>query len=139
MAKTASNDPVALYIASLPPAARKVFKQVRTLIRRAAPGATERISYQILRFDWQGRLLIYVAGWREHIGLYPITAGLAKEFGKELQPYRSGKATLKFPLDEPLPADLIRRIIRFQTNAAQATAAAGGKSSRGSRTSRKRN
>lgn len=100
------------YIAGFPPATKKVLKQLRTLIRKTAPGVKERISYAIPVFDLNGRYLVYVAGWKTHISLYPVTAGVTQALKDELKPYRSGKGTLKFPLGKPMPAGLIRRIVK---------------------------
>ena len=80
----------------------------------AAPGVTERISYDIPTFDLDGALLTYVAGWRAHVSLYPVPAGVAAAFADELAPYRSGAGTLRFPLHVPLPADLIGRMLAFR-------------------------
>ena len=111
-AKTPS--PIDAYIAGFPPKTRKVLRSLRALIRKAAPGATETISYRIAAFRLDGRMLLYFAGFKAHVSLYPITGRLDRAFAKELEPYRSGKGTARFSLDEPLPNDLIRRIVEFQ-------------------------
>lgn len=99
------------YIARFPPEVRKILEELRTLIRGTASDVTERISYGMPTFDLNGRRLVYVAGWKKHIALYPITAGVVKALEEEIAPYRSGKGTLRFPLGEPMPIDLIRRIV----------------------------
>jgi uncharacterized protein YdhG (YjbR/CyaY superfamily) len=113
--KTAAAVPkdVDAYIAGFPPEVRKVLEKVRRTIRRAAPDAEESVSYGIAAYKLNG-VLIYFAGHRAHLGLYPRTASMTKAFGKELAPYEEGKGTLRFPLDEPVPHDLIERIVRFR-------------------------
>jgi uncharacterized protein YdhG (YjbR/CyaY superfamily) len=86
---------------------------MRTLIKAVAPGATETISYAIPTFDLNGRHLVHFAGYAKHIGLYPIPTGI-EAFKEELKPYKQGKGSVQFPLDQPLPVDLIRRIVEFR-------------------------
>lgn len=105
---------VAAYIARTPPAARRALKQLRTAIKAAAPGITERISYRIPTFDLDGRYLLYIAAFKEHVSVYPVTAGMVARYGKAIAPYRAGKGTLRFPLDEPIPAGLITRLAKVR-------------------------
>jgi len=98
------------YIASFPEEARKVLEQVRATIRTVAPQAREKISYNMAAFELDGVNLIYFAGWKRHISLYPIPSG-DEAFNTRIAPYIDGKGTLKFPLDKPLPFDLIRGIV----------------------------
>jgi uncharacterized protein YdhG (YjbR/CyaY superfamily) len=114
MAKHAPARSVDEYLARLAPKARAAVEEVRELIHVTAPELTERISYGIPTFDLAGRYLIYLAGWQEHISLYPVTSGLASAFPKELEPYWKGKGTLQFPLAKPLPIKLIRRLVAFR-------------------------
>jgi uncharacterized protein YdhG (YjbR/CyaY superfamily) len=86
-------------------------QQIRRVIAKAAPQAVEGISYRIPTFKLNGRYLIYFAGHKSHIGLYPVHADGA-EFTPAMARYASGKATLKFPLDEPLPLDLIAQVVK---------------------------
>jgi len=83
---------------------------VRSTIAAAAPGAVETISYAIPTFDLDGRHLVHFAAFTRHLGLYPTAAGVAA-FAAELAPYKSSKGAVQFPLGEPLPLDLIRRIV----------------------------
>lgn len=99
------------YIAAFPRPVRTHLQALRRTIRAAAPDAVEAISYRIPTFKQDGRALIYFAGYETHIGLYPVDAGDA-EFAAELAPYASGKATLRFALDQPLPLDLVARVVR---------------------------
>lgn len=101
------------YIAGFPPAIRARLRTIRSTIKRAAPGAGETISYGIPTVKLNGPL-IYFAGFKAHIGLYPITVTLRRQFQKELSEYLSGKATAKFPLDKPIPYTLIGRIVKFR-------------------------
>jgi len=110
------------YIAGFPPATRKVLRAVRSLIRKSAPKATEKISYGIPAFQLKGANLVYFAGWTHHVGLYPLTGAVGKAFEEELRPYKKGKATAQFPLREPLPSDLIRRVVRFRVKELEAQA-----------------
>ncbi len=88
--------------------------ELRALIAGLAPGATEGISYGMPVFDLDGRHLLWFAGYAKHVGLYPVSAGLASGVGDEVERYRHGKATLRFPLSEPLPGDLIRRVVELK-------------------------
>ena len=105
---------VAAYIASFPPKARKALRELRASIRSAAPGVTEKISYGIAQFSLHGRYLVYIAGFKSHVSLYPVTGGLARTFEKELAPYKSGKGTMKIPLGQAIPKQLVRRIVKFR-------------------------
>ena len=98
------------YIAGFPPETQERLEQVRELIRATAPSATETISYAIPTFDLNGSHLVHFAGYARHIGLYPTGTGL-DDFKEEIKQYRSGKGSVQFPLDQPLPTDLIRRIV----------------------------
>jgi uncharacterized protein YdhG (YjbR/CyaY superfamily) len=100
------------YIARCSPEARSALVSLREVARRTLPQAEETISYGMPAYRLDGSDVVYFAGWRRHVSLYPVPAadeGLARE----IQPYRAGKATLRFPLDEPLPTDLIERVIRL--------------------------
>ncbi len=101
------------YIAEFPHETQKVLQEVRALIRTSAPEATETISYAIPTFDLNGRHLVHFAGYEKHIGFYPTSSGIAA-FKEELKPYKSAKGSLQFPLGQPMPADLIRRIVGFR-------------------------
>jgi len=104
-------ETVSDYIATLPSDSRRFVKGIRAIIRKAAPRVTERISYGMPTFDLAGERLLYIAAWKEHVGLYPLTKNMAKRLGKEVASYQSAKSALNFPLGEPLPVDLIRRVV----------------------------
>ncbi len=101
------------YISSLPEDAQVVLEKVRQTIRSAVPAAEERISYQIPTFTLDGRDLVYVAAWKHHLSIYPVsTADEALE--RELAPYRAAKSTVRFPLTKPIPYELIERLVAFR-------------------------
>ena len=109
MAETTIDD----YIASFPEEVQTILGQVRRTIRQAAPDAVESISYQIPTYKLKGQALIYFAGWKHHISIYPLPSGGDDSFEAELDQYRSGKGTAQFPLDQPLPYDLIRKMVEL--------------------------
>jgi uncharacterized protein YdhG (YjbR/CyaY superfamily) len=108
------------YIASFPADVQAVLGQVRRAILGAVPGAGEAITYRIAAVTLNGAPLLYFAGWKRHVSLYPVPAGDA-EFERALEPYRAAKSTLRFPLSQPVPLDLIARVARRH-----AAARAGG-------------
>jgi uncharacterized protein YdhG (YjbR/CyaY superfamily) len=112
MAKT-NFQSIDEYIAACPPESQAYLREIRKLIRRLAPDAKERISYQIAAFERNGRNLIYFAGWKKHVSLYPIPAG-SEAFERQIANHVDGKGTLKFPLDEPLPLKLIEKIVKLR-------------------------
>lgn len=101
------------YLAALEPQKRKLMKALRKTIREAAPQAEETISYNMPAFRLNGGL-VYYAAYRKHIGMYPITSGLEKAFGMELEKYRDARATIRLPLDEPLPLKLIAGMVKVR-------------------------
>ena len=101
------------YIASFPVNIQKILEDIRSTINVAAPNAKEKISYQIPTFELNGRNLIHFAGWKKHISLYPIPAG-DEAFEKKIAKYVAGKGTLKFPLDKPLPLELIKEVVNLR-------------------------
>ncbi len=114
------------YIASFPKDVQEILEKVRTTISKAAPGAKEKISYQMPTFTLNGTYLIYFAAYKKHIGLYPAPFENAV-FKKELSAYASGKGTVKFPLDKPIPFDLINKIVKSRVKGNLAKAQARGK------------
>ena len=103
------------YIATFPDETQKILKEVRATIKAAAPETGETISYGIPTFTLNGTYLIYFAGWKNHISIYPIPTG-TETFNKQISHYVEGKGTLKFPLDKPLPLKLITKIVRLRVN-----------------------
>lgn len=88
---------------------------MRSAIRKALPGAEEVISYKIPAYKLDGRIVIYFAGWTQHYALYPVGPGLIAALERELAPYElSHKGTVRFPLNGPVPVELIARIARLR-------------------------
>jgi len=101
------------YIATFPDNMQKILEELRSTIKAAAPDAGETISYNIPTFTLNGKYLIYFAGWKNHISLYPIPIG-TDAFNKQVSKYVEGKGTLQFPIDKPLPMKLIARIVKLK-------------------------
>ena len=101
------------YIAGTPEPARAALEQVRAAIREAVPDAVETIGYGMPTFKLNGRNLLHFGAFRRHIGFYPIPSGI-EAFREELAPYEQGKGSVRFPLDRPIPLELIARIARFR-------------------------
>jgi len=100
------------YIASFPEEVQKTLEEIRATIKAAAPDAKEKISYQIPTFELNGRNLVHFAAWKNHISIYPIPPG-SEAFNKEISRYVDGKGTLKFPLNEPMPFELIGKVVKL--------------------------
>jgi uncharacterized protein YdhG (YjbR/CyaY superfamily) len=113
MANRSTARTIDEYIAEFPPEVQRVLEEMRALIRASAPGAVETISYAIPTFDLNGRHLVHFAGYAHHVGFYPTGSGAA-QFAQELAGYKGGKGSVQFPLAEPLPVDLIRRIVEWR-------------------------
>ena len=101
------------YIGTFPEDTQKILEEVRATIKAAAPEAEETISYNIPTFKMNGKYLIYFAGWKKHISLYPIPVG-SEAFNKQIAKYAESKGTLKLPIDKPLPLKLITRIVKLK-------------------------
>ena len=108
------------YIAAQPQASRPILEQVRAAIRAALPEASEVISYQIAGYRTAAGVVAFFAGWKAHYSLYPVTDSVRDAFAGELAGYDFSRGTLKFPLDKPVPADLIGRLARAMADAATA-------------------
>ena len=100
------------YISVFPAATKKVLKEMRKIIKGAAPDAEEVISYNMPAFSQNG-ILVYYAGYKEHIGFYPTSSGIAT-FKDEFAKYKWSKGAVQFPLGEPLPVRLIEKIVKFR-------------------------
>jgi uncharacterized protein YdhG (YjbR/CyaY superfamily) len=100
------------YIAQFPAQVQEMLVQLRTLIHELAPEATEKISYQIPTFFLNGNL-VHFAAYAHHIGFYPTSSGIT-HFEDELADYKHAKGSVQFPLDQPLPVDLIAKIVAFR-------------------------
>jgi uncharacterized protein YdhG (YjbR/CyaY superfamily) len=113
------------YLAALPEEQRAALEELRKTIRAAAPQATERISYAMPAFEQDGRFLVSYAAFKDHCSLYPASSPVREALGDELEPYFSGKGTLRFRADAPIPATLVRKIVRvrLEENAARRSSA----------------
>ena len=100
------------YIAGFPEQIRNKLKEMRTILRKAAPGAEETINYGVPTFKLNGNL-VHFGGFKNHIGFYPAPSGI-EAFKKELSVYEGAKGSVKFPVDKPLPASLITKIVKFR-------------------------
>ena len=100
------------YIAGFPQDIQEILEKIRATIQKAAPDAQEAIKYQIPTFTLKGNL-VHFAAFKHHIGLYPAPRGI-EEFKDELSGYEGAKGTVRFPLDKPIPFDLISRIVEFR-------------------------
>jgi len=100
------------YIEVLPGHVRHLLTELRATVRRAAPAATEKISYGVPTFDFHGNL-VHFAAFKHHIGFYPTPSGI-EAFKDELNEYKVAKGSVQFPIDEPLPLDLVARIVQFR-------------------------
>jgi uncharacterized protein YdhG (YjbR/CyaY superfamily) len=100
------------FIANSPKEVQAILKKIRTTIKKAAPNAEETINYGIPTFTLKGNL-VHFAGFKSHIGFYPTPSGIEK-FKKELSVYEGAKGSVKFPLDQPIPYDLIEKIVKFR-------------------------
>ena len=125
--KTKSTKPATIddYIAGFPPDVQAILQKIRATIRKAAPQAEETISYQMPTFTLHGNL-VHFAAFKSHIGFYPVPTGI-EAFKKELSAYPSGKGSVQFPLDQPIPYGLISKIVKFRVKENLAKAAARGK------------
>lgn len=114
------------YIAGFPADMQEKLRKIRMTIKKAAPDAEEAISYKMPTFNLKGNYLIYFAAYKKHIALYPAPVG-NEDFKEDISPYKSGKGTLQFPLDKPIPLHLIRKIVKYRVEEILARVAAKAK------------
>jgi uncharacterized protein YdhG (YjbR/CyaY superfamily) len=106
------NSKLRAYFAASPPEARRALKTLRGLIRAAAPDATETWSYSIPAFRLDGKILVWYARWKNHTSVYPLIGEVRRTNAAELAKYDTSKGTVRFQLTKPLPAGLVKRIVR---------------------------
>ena len=111
------NKPTTIdeYIAPFPDEVKTILEEIRALVHELAPEATEALSYGIPTFKINGKILVHFAGFKKHIGFYPTPTGIER-FAEELSAYEGGKGSVKFPLNQPVPYDLIQKIVIFRVN-----------------------
>ena len=101
------------YILTLPENAQNAMGEIIATIKAKVPNAEEHISYNMPAFKVNGEYFVHFSAWKNHIGMYPIPAG-NEAFQKQIEPYRSAKSSLNFPLDKPMPIKLIEKVIKFR-------------------------
>jgi uncharacterized protein YdhG (YjbR/CyaY superfamily) len=102
------------YIGTFPEKIREPLEALRQAVRESAPDAVEAISYQMPTYKLNGNL-VHFAAYKKHIGFYPTPSGITA-FLNELKPFKFSKGAIQFPLDQPLPLDLVKKIVRFRVN-----------------------
>lgn len=112
---TDQSAAVDAYIRTFPANAQQALEAIRQIINEAAPEAVESIAYGMPAYKLSGKPLVYFGGYKNHVGLYATPSGHSA-FAKELSKYKQGKGSVQFPLDEPMPLDLIARIVQFRVN-----------------------
>lgn len=112
MEKPKSTDE---YISSFPKETQIILQEVRKTIKNAAPNTNESISYGMPAYKLNGKALVYFAGYKNHIGFYATPTGHS-EFTEELAKYKQGKGSVQFPINEPMPLDLITKIVKFRVS-----------------------
>jgi uncharacterized protein YdhG (YjbR/CyaY superfamily) len=101
------------YIATFPRNVRDILEELRRIIRESAPKSEETISYGIPTFNLNGKHLVHFAAYKNHIGFYPTSSGITR-FKKELSRYKLLRGTARFPINEPIPFDLIKKIVKYR-------------------------
>jgi len=115
MEKTTTTKPsnISEYFATFPQATQEALEQIRKTIHKAAPEAEEVISYNMASFNLHGAVLVYFGGFKKHIGFYPRVSAI-NAFHQELSGYKGQKGSVQFPLDQPMPLELITKIVKFR-------------------------
>jgi uncharacterized protein YdhG (YjbR/CyaY superfamily) len=126
--KSGSTSPTTIdeYIASFPADVQAILQKIRATIQKAAPGAEEKINYGVPTFTLNGRNLVHFGAAKKHIGFYPTPTAI-EAFKDELSAYEGAKGSVQFPLDKPVPVQLITKMVKFNVKENQAKAAAKGK------------
>lgn len=101
------------YVRTFPKDVQGILQRLRQTVRQAAPQAVETMSYDMPTFKLDGKFLVSFAAWKSHIGLYPVPSGTVA-FQKEVSAYRGAKSTVRFPLEKPIPHDLVKNLVLFR-------------------------
>ena len=121
LSEAKSRAQVRKYVAKLPAATRRRFKELADTIHKSARGGSDVISYGVPAIRLNGRILVWYAGWKNHIAMYPVSASdreLAADKG-----FKTAKGTVQFPLDDPLPVSLVKRLVKSRMRALKAAKA----------------
>lgn len=113
MAKT-NYQTIDDYIKAAPAAVQPILEKIRRTVHKAVPEADETISYQLAAFKLRGKAVVYFGAWQKHIGFYATPAG-NRAFQEQLAPYKQAKGSVQFPLDKPMPYDLIAQIAAYRS------------------------
>ena len=114
-AEKKARNQIRAYTAKLPPSTRRRLKELADVIRKTAPSAVDSFSYQIPAFRLNGKILVWYAGWTNHLSLYPLNAS-DRDFADQ-KGFKTSKGTVQFPLDRPLPVSLIKRLVKSRVAA----------------------
>lgn len=125
-AGSASPTTIDEYIAGYPPDVQAILHKIRATVQKAAPGAEEKINYGVPTFTLDGRNLVHFGAAKKHIGFYPTPSAI-EAFKDELSVYEGAKGSVQFPLDKPVPVQLITKMVKFKVKEIQAKAAATSK------------
>jgi len=106
-------DEIEAYIQNFPDNVQDILRKIRNLIKENAPGAAEQVAYRMPAYKLNKKPLVYFAAFKQHIGLF-ATPSAHSEFKEELSKYKHGKGSVQFPLNQPIPYDLIERIVKFR-------------------------
>jgi uncharacterized protein YdhG (YjbR/CyaY superfamily) len=104
------------YMSKLPDDRRDVMERLRAAIRAAAPGASETISYNMPAMRLDDRFLVSYEAYKRHYSLFPWSDAMVQELGEDLRPYAVGKGTIRFPANEPIPLELVKRVVAFRVS-----------------------
>ena len=106
------NAKIRAYVAALPPATRKEFRKLQQAVVEAAPRAEEHFSYGIPGYRLDGKTLVWCAAWKKHLSIYPMTDAIRRRFAGDLEGYKMSKGTVQFPLTEPVPVTLVKKLVK---------------------------